>query len=223
MTSYILLVEDDLDLAATIIDYLEIEDITCDHAANGIAGLQLHAENMYDMVILDVNMPRMDGLSMCKSLRDSGSNIPVLMLTARDTLPDKLAGFEVGTDDYMVKPFEMLELIARIKVLIKRQNGQSNKFTLADLSVDFSAKVAIRAERTLKLSPIGWKLLEALLRKSPYVVNREQLSRAVWGDDIPDSNSLKVHIFKLRQQIDATDDTKLLNTITGQGFALKAS
>jgi len=221
MKAYILLVEDDLDLAATIIDYLEIEDICCDHAANGILGLQLIEQNNYDMAILDINMPQMNGLTLCKSIREIGSNMPILMLTARDSLPDKLAGFDVGTDDYMVKPFEMLELIARIHVLAKRQSGQANHFSIADLTVDFASKVAKRQQRELKLSPTGWKLLEVLLRKSPQVISRDQLSRVIWGDEIPDSNSLKVHIFKLRQQIDSEGETKLLKTISGQGFTLK--
>jgi len=221
MKAHILLVEDDLDLAATIIDYLEIEDICCDHAANGVLGLQLIEENSYDMAILDINMPQMNGLTLCKSIRELGSNMPILMLTARDSLPDKLAGFDVGTDDYMVKPFEMLELIARIRALAKRQSGQANHFTIADLTVDFTSKVAKRHQRELKLSPTGWKLLEVLLRKSPQVISRDQLSRAIWGNEIPDSNSLKVHVFKLRQQIDFEGETKLLKTISGQGFTLK--
>ena len=221
MKADILLVEDDLDLAATIIDYLEIEDICCDHAANGLIGLQLIEKNNYDVAILDINMPQMNGLTLCKSIRELGSNMPILMLTARDSLPDKLAGFDVGTDDYMVKPFEMLELVARINVLSKRQSGQSERFSIADLTVDFKSKVAKRHQRELKLSPTGWILLEVLLRKSPQVLSREQLSRAIWGDEIPDSNSLKVHIFKLRQQIDSEGESKLLKTISGQGFAIK--
>jgi len=221
MKAHILLVEDDLDLAATIIDYLEIEDICCDHAANGVLGLQLIKQNSYDMAILDINMPQMNGLTLCKSIRELGSNMPILMLTARDALPDKLSGFDVSTDDYMVKPFEMLELIARIHVLAKRQIGQSDYFSIADLSVDFKSKVAKHQQRELKLSPTGWKLLEILLRKSPQVVSREHLSRTIWGDDIPDSNSLKVHIFKLHQQIDFEGETKLLKTISGQGFSIK--
>lgn len=221
MKAHILLVEDDLDLAATIIDYLEIEEICCDHAANGLIGLQLIEKNNYDVAILDINMPQMNGLTLCKSIRELGSNIPILMLTARDSLPDKLAGFDVGTDDYMVKPFEMLELIARINALSKRQSGQSERFSIADLTVDFKSKVAKRHQRDLKLSPTGWILLEVLLRKSPQVISREQLSRAIWGDETPDSNSLKVHIFKLRQQIDCEGESKLLKTISGQGFTLK--
>ena len=234
----VLLVEDDLDLATTVVDYLELENIQCDHAPNGIAGLQFIAKQKlvrpYDVIILDVNMPRMDGLTMCKQLREQGISTPVIMLTARDTLDDKLSGFEVGIDDYMVKPFEMLELIARLKVLTNRRRGLINKFSQHGLTVDFTLKTAVRNNRVLHLSPTGWKLLEVLMRNAPEVLSREQLSQAIWGDDAPDSNSLKVHLFKLRQQIDSQQtnqdnhceinldknslpEPKLIHTIAGQG------
>jgi len=216
-----LLVEDDLDLAATIIDYLELEDIVCDHAANGIAGLQLINKHNYDVIILDVNMPRMDGLSFCQNIREQGMKIPVLMLTARDTLADKLAGFAAGSDDYLVKPFAMLELVARLQVLAKRPSGQTNKLAVHSLCVDFNRKIAHRGARVLQLSPTGWKILEILLRKSPDVVSRQQIAQAIWGDDAPDSNSLKVHIFKLREQVEGESEQKLIHTLPGQGFALR--
>ncbi len=219
MTLNVLLVEDDHDLATTIIDYLELEDIHCDHAANGLAGLVLVESNSYDCIILDVNMPRMDGLTMCKTLREQGHATPVLMLTARDTLHDKLAGFQSGSDDYMVKPFEMLELVARLQVLSKRQSGQSHILSMFGLDVDFNQKVAKRNERNFQLSPIGWKLLEILMRKSPMVIPRDHLCQTLWGDDIPDSDALKVHLFKLRQQVDKPGEIKLIHTLVGQGIA----
>ncbi|OUR59755.1 two-component system response regulator [Colwellia sp. 39_35_sub15_T18] len=221
MKSLVLLVEDDIDLATTIIDYLQLEDIICDHAANGAACLQLIYENQYDVILLDVNMPRMDGLTVCKTLREQGVETAILMLTARDTLEDKLAGFHAGSDDYMVKPFEMLELVARIQVLSKRRSGQSMLLNVDELKVNFSEKAAKRAQRDVLLSPTGWILLETLMRKSPQVVSRRQLLQAVWGDESPDSNSLKVHLFKLRQQIDAAGETKLMHTIVGQGVVLR--
>ena len=221
MNYQVLLVEDDLDLAATIVDYLELEKISCDHAANGIAGLKFINQQHYDVVILDVNLPRMDGLTVCKNMREQGINIPVLMLTARDTLDDKLAGFAVGSDDYMVKPFEMLELIARIHVLANRRNGLSNILSLHGVDVDFSAKTVKRDGSILQLSPTGWKILEVLMRKSPEVVSKEQLLNAVWGDELPDSDSLKVHLFKLRQVIDRKNQNKLIQTVAGQGFVFR--
>jgi DNA-binding response OmpR family regulator len=221
MNYHVLLIEDDLDLAATIVDYLALENICCDHAANSIAGLNFINQQHYDVVLLDVNLPRMNGLTVCKNIREQGNNIPVLMLTARETLDDKLAGFAVGSDDYMVKPFAMLELIARIHVLANRRNGLTNILSLYGVDVDFSTKTLKRASCALQLSPTGWKILEILMRKSPEVVSKEQLLKAIWGDELPDSDSLKVHLFKLRQQVDRKSQKKLIHTVIGQGFAFR--
>jgi DNA-binding response OmpR family regulator len=223
MNTLALLVEDDLDLATTIIDYLQLDQIECDHAANGFACLELMKKNDYDVIMLDVNMPRMDGLTLCKKLRGDGVDTSILMLTARDTLEDKLTGFHSGADDYMVKPFELQELVARVQVLSKRRSGQQKSMCLEGLKVDFSQKLAQRNQRQLQLSPTGWILLETLMRKSPEIVTRDKLSQAVWGDALPDSNSLKVHLFRLRQQVDFKGEVKLVQTITGQGIALRKS
>ena len=224
MNYSVLLVEDDIDLAATVIDYLELEGICCDHASNGVAGLELLTGSnraYYDLIILDLNMPHMDGLTLCKVIRDQGLTIPVIMLTACDTLNGKLAGFDSGSDDYMTKPFAMQELVARIKVLAKRSSGQVNKLSQNGLELNLSLKTALRGTRTLQLSPTGWIILELLMRKSPQVVSRQQLAQAIWGDEQPDSNSLKVHLFKLRQQVDNANEAKLIHTIAGQGVALR--
>lgn len=135
MNYNLLLVEDDVDLASTIIDYLALEKIYCDHASNGMLAMELLQQHQFDVVILDINMPHMDGINVCKKMREFGLTTPVLMLTARDTLEDKLAGFNAGTDDYLVKPFAMLELIARIQVLAKRISGQVNKLSIHGLSL----------------------------------------------------------------------------------------
>ncbi len=217
----LLLVEDDLDLATAVIDYLDLEDIQCDHAANGLAGLNLIETNRYDAVILDLNLPKMNGLQVCENLRAQGIDTPVLMLTARDTLDDKLTGFSKGADDYLIKPFAMEELIVRAQVLAKRRSGQVRRLSVSDLEIDLKQHQAYRAKSLLKLSPTAFKILEILMRSSPNPVSRDTIMQGVWGDDQPDSNSLKVHIFNLRKQVDAEQDNKLLHTIAGKGFAIK--
>lgn len=218
---HLLLVEDDLDLASAVIDYLELEGIQCDHAANGLAGLNLIEQNSYDVIILDLNLPKMNGLQVCEKLRAQGLDVPVLMLTARDTLDDKLTGFSKGADDYLIKPFAMEELIVRAQVLSRRRSGQVTRLSVSDLVLDLQHKQAYRAESLLKLSPTALKILEVLMRESPKPVLREKLMQSVWGDEQPDSNSLKVHIFNLRKQVDGKSNVKLVHTITGRGFAIK--
>lgn len=217
----LLLVEDDIDLATAVIDYFELEHIRCDHAANGVSGYHLIESHRYDVVVLDLNLPKISGLEVCEKIRSQGIDVPILMLTARDTLDDKLTGFSKGADDYLVKPFAMEELIVRVQVLAKRRSGQVSKLTVEDLELDLQEKVATRDGQPIKLSPIGTKLLECLLRESPNTVSRDKLMQSVWGDDQPDSNSLKVHMFNLRKAVDGDSKSKLIHTITGYGFALK--
>jgi len=217
----VLLVEDNLDLSTSISDYLELENIQCDFAYNGLSGLQLVKQQSYDVILLDINLPRMDGLEVCQQLRLAGIDIPILMLTARDTLEDKLAGFRVGTDDYLVKPFAMEELVVRIRVLANRKSGQIQKLQVADLIMDFQRHEVKRAQQSISITPIGWILLDALMRTSPAILTRAQLQQAVWSDEPPDSNSLKVHLFKLRQQVDKPFKTNLIHTIAGLGYTLR--
>ena len=216
----VLTVEDDLDLAATIIDYMELESINCDHASNGVAGLNLLEQNHYDILVLDINLPKMDGLTLCETLRNKGMDIPVLMLTARDSLDDKLAGFESGADDYLVKPFALAELLVRIKALAGRRSGQIKRLQVHDLIFDIGQKSVTRNGQSVKLSPTGLKLLEALMRASPHPMSRSELIEQIWGEEKPDSNSLKVHVFRLRKAIDGGSTRCLIHTHPGIGFAL---
>ena len=218
----VLLVEDDFDLAETIVQYLELEGIECDHATNGQNGLKLARENHYQVLLLDIMLPRLDGLGLCDALRKEGIDTPVLMLTARDTLADKLAGFEAGTDDYLVKPFDMDELVARIHALAWRRSGQVKLLTVGDLAMDLDRRAVSRAGRPLNLRPSGWILLETLMRAHPRTVHRRELEQALWPDEPPDSNSLKVHLHHLRQQVDKSFDCPIIETIPGHGFALRA-
>ena len=209
----VLLVEDDIDLASTIVDYLELETIQCDHASNGLLGLNLIERQPYQVIILDINMPKMDGLTLCALLRERGLDTPVLMLTARDSLNDKLQGFQVGSDDYLIKPFAMQELVARVQVLARRRSGE--------VVFDLSQRTAFLAQHPLKLSPTALKILEVLMRASPQTVSRQQIMQSVWGDEQPDSNSLKVHIYHLRKALDIHDASVTLETVASVGFAIR--
>ena len=216
-----LLIEDNLDLANPVIDYLSLEAIQCDHASNGVSGLALATSQPYDVILLDLNLPRLDGLTLCEKLRQAGIDIPVLMLTARDQLKDKIAGFHAGTDDYLVKPFELQELVIRVQALSRRRSGQVQLLQCTDLSMNLSEKTVIRAGKVLKLSPTSWQLLETLLRASPNVVSRQKLEETIWGEEGTDSNSLKVHLFNLRKVVDAPFNSPLIHTVLGHGFALR--
>ena len=216
-----LLIEDDLDLAGTISDVLKMHGISCDHAYNGEAGLEFAREGYFDVIILDLTLPKMDGLTVCETLRSEGIDRPVLMLTARDELSDKLAGFEAGTDDYLVKPFAFEELVVRIRALSGRRSAQSKLFELADLQVDFARNIAKRGDRVLRLSPTAWKILSVLVKHSPASVSREQLERALWGDEPPESNSLNVHLYKLRQQLQQPDEIEVIYRDANGGYSLR--
>lgn len=177
----LLLVEDNLDLANTVIEYLEISGIVCDHASNGQAGLNLALNQHYDVILLDIMLPRLDGQQLCAQLRQQGSQTPILMLTSLDALPDKLASFAAGADDYLVKPFELAELVARIRALSLRRSGQASRLQVADLVMELSTRKVSRAGQELHLSPICWTLLECLMRASPEPVTRERLEATIWG------------------------------------------
>ena len=216
----ILLVEDNRDILANLTDYLELKGYTVDCAQDGMTGMHLAATESYDLAVLDVMMPGIDGFTLCQRLREARNNLPVIMLTARDTLNDRLQGFSAGADDYLVKPFELSELAARIEAVLRRTHGASRLLTVADLIYDLDSLEVKRAGKPIKLNPISLKLLEVLMQRSPSVVRREQLEAAVWGDNCPDSDSLRSHIHQLRQLIDKPFETHLLHTVHGIGFRL---
>lgn len=221
MSINVLLVEDDIDLAATVVDYLEIEDIACDHASNGIQGLSLIEANNYQVILLDLNLPKLDGLSVCQKVRENCNDTPILMLTARDSLNDKVAGFDAGTDDYLVKPFEIEELLVRVMALSKRRSGQVSMLVVGPLTLDLKACRASYAGETIKLTPITFKLLEVFMRETAKPVSRSTLMQTIWGDEQPDSNSLKVHIHHLRKQLEKVNASLKIETVAGFGFVLR--
>ncbi len=219
----VLLIEDHHDISEMVGSYLENNGYVVDYATDGVTGLHLAVSNDFDAIILDLMLPGMDGLEVCRKLRqEAGKDTPLLMLTARDTLEDKVAGLDAGADDYLVKPFEVEELDARLRAMLRRAGGQmvSESLRVADLSVDTGTLEVRRADRLLNVTPIGLKLLLTLMRASPKVVNRRDLERAVWGDIAPDSDALRSHLYTLRKAIDKPFPRPLLQTVPGLGYRL---
>ncbi|MEM6957372.1 MAG: response regulator transcription factor [Myxococcota bacterium] len=217
----ILLVEDDQDLASTIQDYLSLESHAVDYAHDGVVALHLATELEFDAVILDVAMPRMDGLEFCKRLRVQGKGTPVLMLTARNTLEDKLLGFESGTDDYLTKPFALEELAARLRALSTRgPRSDVGVRAVGDLQIDFERQAVSRSGKALKLNRVQFALLKALALASPGLVSRESLEYSIWGDEVPESDALRTHVYRLRNIVDRGFETPLIHTAHGKGFRL---
>lgn len=218
----VLLVEDSQDLAANIGEYLEAQGEVVDYAMDGLTGLHLATTNDYDAIILDLNLPGVDGVTLCKRLReDAGKTVPILMLTARDTERDKLVGFEAGADDYLTKPFSLPEMRARLKAVTRRGAAASTALQVGDLHFDSQTLVAKRGGNPLELTPTGIKLLELLLRASPGVVTRQQVENAIWGDNPPDSDAaLRGHILALRRAIQKGDGDELLHTVHGVGYRI---
>jgi DNA-binding response OmpR family regulator len=218
----ILIIEDNRDIAANLGDYLSDRGHEVDYAYDGISGLKLAMSSEFDAMVLDLALPGMDGLEVCRKLREEGrKETPVLMLTARDQLDDKLAGFDSGADDYLVKPFELREVEARLEVLARRgQRVAPRELAVADLHFDLETLTVTRAGHKIDLNPIGLKLLEKLMSASPAVVSRAELEHHVWGEELPDSDSLRVHIHSLRAAIDKPFDQPLLTTRHGIGYSL---
>ena len=220
----ILVIEDNPDLVANLYDYLEPKGYVLDAAYDARSGLQFIQDKVYDAIVLDLTLPGLDGLEVCRRMRDAGVTVPVLMLTARDTLDAKLDGFAAGTDDYLVKPFALQELEARLRSLVRRARGAQEREVLqvADLVLDPETLRVERAGQQISLPPIPLKLLMLLIRQSPRVVPKRELERRIWGNERPDSDALRTHLHVLRSAIDKPFETPLLRTVHGMGYQLAA-
>lgn len=218
----ILVVEDNKDILANILDYLALQGYITDCAQDGLSALHLATTNSYDLIILDIMLPGIDGFRVCKQLRqEARCQTPIIMLTAKDALDDRLEGLRSGADDYLIKPFALSELAARIEAILRRSSGnRKHLLEVTDLSYDLDTLDVKRAGIELKVNPIGLKLLAVLMKKSPSVVRREILEQAVWGEDVPDSDSLRTHIHQLRHIIDKPFKEPLLHTVHGIGYRL---
>lgn len=220
---HILIVEDNPDLVANLYDFFEGKGHTIDVAYEGKAGLQFALSERYDAIILDLALPGLDGIEICGRLRDAGREVPILMLTARDTLDDKLEGFTSGADDYLVKPFSLLELEARLTALVRRARGgpRQRRLKVGDLLFDPASLTVERAGRLINLPPIPLKILGLLMRHPQEVITRKEIEREIWGDSPPDSDALRAHIHVLRNAIDKPFDIPLLDTVHGIGYRIR--
>lgn len=218
----VLIVEDNRDICENIAAYLEKHHYVIDFAYDGISAMHLALTNPFDVIVLDLMLPRMDGLSFCRKLRaDAGVDTPVLMLTARDTLDDKLKGFEAGADDYLVKPFALQELHARLQALYKRSHGKAaNLLTVGDLTMNRSTLQVHRSGQRIDLTPAGMRLLQRLMEVAPAVVARDDLETLLWADERPDGDALRSHMYKLRQAIDKPFDSPLIHTVHRIGYRI---
>jgi DNA-binding response OmpR family regulator len=221
----ILVIEDHRDIAENIGDYLEPKGHVVDFAGDGITGLHLAVTNDYDVIVLDLMLPALDGLEVCRKLRqEAKKTTPVLMLTARDRIENKVEGFGAGADDYLVKPFAMKELEIRVNALARRGQGAaaSRVLKVADLEFDPDTQTVKRAGTRLDLNPSLRTLLGLLMANTHRVVKRDELEQALWGDDRPDGDVLRAHIYMLRSIIDTPFAEKLLHTVHGTGYRLSA-
>lgn len=220
----VLVIEDSAGLAANIADYLEARGYIVDVAMDGVTGLHLAVAQPHDVIVLDLTLPGIDGLTLCRRLRnDARSETPVLMLTARATLDDKVAGYREGADDYLTKPFELRELDLRLQALVRRMRAGAtkNRLEVADLSFDLDTLAIRRGGRTISLPAIPMKILELLMKRSPAVVSRRDIEQGVWGDLPPDSDALRVHMHTLRAAIDLPALPGLIHTVRGIGYQMK--
>ena len=219
----ILLAEDEKSLNRVITRRLSWEGYSVDSCFDGQEALDYLAAVEYDAVILDVMMPRIDGFEVLTQMRDNGNAAPVLFLTARDALSDKVEGLDLGADDYLVKPFEFDELMARLRVLTRRKDAsKSNTYSCADLKVDTARHRVMRGGAELSLTAKEYALLEYLIRNKGIVLSREQIEMNLWsGDTIVGSNVVDVYIRMLRKKVDADYEPKLIQTIRGYGYSLK--
>ncbi|MFZ1702637.1 MAG: response regulator [Pyrinomonadaceae bacterium] len=218
----VLLVEDDVRIAGFVAKGLRENSYAVDIAADGETGLYQAEINGYDVVILDVNLPRKDGFAVCRGLRDAGITVPVLMLTARDAIDDKIAGLDQGADDYLTKPFEFRELLARLRALLRRHSEiRSPKICIADLEIDTVSQSVWRSGKLIDLTAKEYALLEFLAVSRGKVVGREDISTHVWDETFdPFSNLIEVYVRRLRTKMDDGFAVQLIRTRRGAGYIL---
>ncbi len=222
MSLRVLIIDDDPDIQDLLFAALDEDQYILDAASDGASGLNLAMENEYDAILLDVNMPGMNGFELCRHLREHAHiSTPIMMLTTRTEVADRVTGLDFGADDYLPKPFSVEELEARLRAMTRRGRPVlGNRLKVGDLELDMESKSAMREGRQIALAPIHINILAMLMRESPNLVSRSKLEAEIWGDEPPDSDALRAHIYALRTAIDKPFKTKLLHTIPKLGYRL---
>jgi two-component system response regulator MprA len=223
MKAHILVVDDDRRITEVLRRVLAYEGYTVDVALRGDEALQRAIERPPDLVVLDIMLPGIDGLEVCRRLRASGNQVPILMLTAKDSIPDRVAGLDTGADDYLVKPIELEELQARVRALLRRRNPeQTEVLRFGDLELDTGTRLGHRGSREISLSTTEYELLALFLRRPRQVLTRDVIMERVWGYDFEgESNVLEVYIGYLRSKLEAGGEPRLLHTVRGAGYVLR--
>lgn len=216
----ILILEDNVNLVANLFAYLEPRGYLLDTAQDGLAGLTLAQQGSYHLLIIDLGLPTKQGIDIIQTLRTRDCHVPILILTARDELDDKVIGFRAGADDYLTKPFAFAELEVRLEALLARSRGRERKLTVDNLSFDLDTQHVWRGPRQIHLSASERRLLEVLMRASPSVVSRSELEETLWGDDPPEGDILRSRMYELRRAIDGEQENKLLHTLRCIGYRL---
>ena len=228
MANSILVSEDNEDMLVMIYEWLEPLGYDLGCARDGKSGLKQAKEGNFDCIVLDIMLPSLDGMSLCEDLRKNGYTIPIIMLTARDTVNDRVKGLEAGADDYLVKPFALAELEARIKALIRRgvsnkKENYSNMCSYGPIECNISEHRVMREGIELRLSPTSFKILLCLVQNAPSIVNKEELENLLWGDDLPSSGALRMQIHELRKILDKPFAYPMLETVSHVGYRLKSN
>ena len=220
----LLLIEDHVEISKVIFEYFELKNHQMDYARDGRKGLTLARRSHYDAIILDIMLPGLDGLTVARQLRETGVDIPILMLTARDDKDDILKGFEAGADDYLVKPFDLGVLEARLKAIHKRKVGLLgvNSLTFEDLRLDLTTHMAVREAHKFKLNNAQFILLKTLMIKAPRIATRDEIIQQIWGEDEPDEDLLRNHIYRLRNLVDKPFKQAYIKTIPKVGYQLRS-
>jgi two-component system, OmpR family, response regulator len=220
----ILLVEDDLKIASFAEKGLRAAGYAVDHAPDGETGLHLALNEPYDAAVVDIMLPKLDGLSLIKQLREKKINTPVIVLSAKDSVDDRIKGLQTGSDDYMTKPFAFSELLARVQALIRRAGGLSEptQLVVGNLTMNLLSREVVREGRRIELQPIEFSLLEYLLRSAGRVVSKTMIMEHVWDYNFdPQTNVVEARISRLRDKIDRDFSKKLIHTIRGVGYVLR--